>query len=101
MGKHLLTVAPLGSFAVLYRDCGYVLERLGQVEFGVSRRRWRIVAILSAAEEITVSALSKRDREGTQSLSLYVCPFQAHGKLTGWTQSGHASTMIYGGSSCA
>jgi len=45
---------------LLYRDCGYVLERLCQGEFGVSRRRWRILAILSAAEGITVSALSKR-----------------------------------------
>jgi DNA-binding MarR family transcriptional regulator len=45
---------------LLYRDCGHVLERLCQVEFGVSRRRWRILAILSAAEGITVSDLSKR-----------------------------------------
>src|ERR1700722_3138953 len=45
---------------LLYRDCGYVLERLCQVEFGVSRRRWRILAILSAAGGITVSDLSKR-----------------------------------------
>jgi DNA-binding MarR family transcriptional regulator len=45
---------------LLYRDCGYVIERLCQVEFGVSRRRWRILATLSAAEEITVSELSKR-----------------------------------------
>jgi|SRR5580658_3582661 DNA-binding MarR family transcriptional regulator len=45
---------------LLYRDCGYVTERLCQVEFGVSRRRWRILATLSAAEGITVSDLSKR-----------------------------------------
>ena len=45
---------------LLYRDCGQVLERLCHVEFGVSRRRWRILAILSAAEGITVSDLSKR-----------------------------------------
>src|SRR5271154_2424663 len=45
---------------LLYRDCGYVTERLCHVEFGVSRRRWRILATLSAAEEITVSDLSKR-----------------------------------------
>jgi DNA-binding MarR family transcriptional regulator len=45
---------------LLYRDCGYVIERLCQVEFGVSRRRWRILATLSAAEGITVSDLSKR-----------------------------------------
>jgi DNA-binding MarR family transcriptional regulator len=45
---------------LLYRDCGYVFERLCQVEFGVSRRRWRILATLSAAEGITVSELSKR-----------------------------------------
>jgi DNA-binding MarR family transcriptional regulator len=44
---------------LLYRDCGYVFERLCQVEFGVSRRRWRILATLSAAEGITVSDLSK------------------------------------------
>jgi DNA-binding MarR family transcriptional regulator len=45
---------------LLYRDCGYVIEQLCQVEFGVSRRRWRILATLSAAEGITVSDLSKR-----------------------------------------
>jgi DNA-binding MarR family transcriptional regulator len=45
---------------LLYRDCGYLIERLCQVEFGVSRRRWRILATLSAAEGITVSDLSKR-----------------------------------------
>jgi DNA-binding MarR family transcriptional regulator len=45
---------------LLYRDCGYLIERLCKVEFGVSRRRWRILAALSAAEGITVSGLSKR-----------------------------------------
>jgi DNA-binding MarR family transcriptional regulator len=45
---------------LLYRDCGYVIERLCQVEFGVSRRRWRILATLSAADGITVSDLSRR-----------------------------------------
>jgi DNA-binding MarR family transcriptional regulator len=45
---------------LLYRDCGYVFDRLCQVEFGVSRRRWRILATLSAAEGITVGDLSKR-----------------------------------------
>src|SRR5277367_5375848 len=45
---------------LLYRDCGYVTERLCQAEFRVSRRRWRILATLSAAEGITVSDLSKR-----------------------------------------
>jgi DNA-binding MarR family transcriptional regulator len=45
---------------LLYRDCGYVIERLCQVEFGVSRRRWRILATLSAKEGITVSDLAKR-----------------------------------------
>jgi len=44
---------------LLYRDCGYVIERLCQLEFGVSRRQWRILATLSAAEGITVSDLSK------------------------------------------
>jgi len=45
---------------LLYRDCGHVIERLCQVEFGVSRRRWRILATLSAAEGITVSDLATR-----------------------------------------
>jgi DNA-binding MarR family transcriptional regulator len=45
---------------LLYRDCGYVIERLCKVEFGVSRRRWRILAALSGAEGITVSGLSQR-----------------------------------------
>ena len=42
---------------LLYRDCGYVIERLCQLEFGMSRRRWRILATLSAAEGITDSDL--------------------------------------------
>jgi DNA-binding MarR family transcriptional regulator len=45
---------------LLYRDCGYVTERLCQAEFGVSRRRWRILATLSAAEGVSVSDLSQR-----------------------------------------
>jgi DNA-binding MarR family transcriptional regulator len=45
---------------LLYRDCGYVTERMCQVEFGISRRGWRILATLSAAEGITVSELSRR-----------------------------------------
>jgi len=45
---------------LLYRDCGYVIERLCQAEFGMSRRRWRILATLSGKEGITVSDLSKR-----------------------------------------
>src|SRR5271154_283932 len=45
---------------LLYRDCGYVFDRLCQVEFGLSRRRWRILATLSSQEGITVGDLSKR-----------------------------------------
>jgi DNA-binding MarR family transcriptional regulator len=45
---------------LLYRDCGYVIERLCQAEFGASRRRWRILATLSSAEGVTVSDLAKR-----------------------------------------
>jgi DNA-binding MarR family transcriptional regulator len=45
---------------LVYRDCGYVMERLCQDEFAVNRRRWRILATLSAAEGITVSDLAQR-----------------------------------------
>jgi DNA-binding MarR family transcriptional regulator len=45
---------------LVYRDCGYVIERVCQREFGVNRRRWRILAALSAADGINVSDLSKR-----------------------------------------
>jgi DNA-binding MarR family transcriptional regulator len=45
---------------LVYRDCGYVMERLCQHEFAVNRRRWRILATLSAAEGITVSDLAQR-----------------------------------------
>jgi DNA-binding MarR family transcriptional regulator len=45
---------------LLYRDCGYVTERLCQVEFGVGRRRWRVLATLAATDGITVSDLAKR-----------------------------------------
>jgi DNA-binding MarR family transcriptional regulator len=45
---------------LLYRDCGHVIDRLCQIEFGVSRRRWRILATLAAEDGITVSDLSRR-----------------------------------------
>jgi DNA-binding MarR family transcriptional regulator len=45
---------------LIYRDCGYVTERMCKLEFGVNRRRWRIIATLSSAEGITVSELAER-----------------------------------------
>jgi DNA-binding MarR family transcriptional regulator len=45
---------------LIYRDCGYVTERMCKREFGVNRRRWRIIATLSSAEGITVSELAQR-----------------------------------------
>jgi DNA-binding MarR family transcriptional regulator len=45
---------------LIYRDCGYVTERMCKREFGVNRRRWRIMATLSLAEGITVSELAER-----------------------------------------
>jgi DNA-binding MarR family transcriptional regulator len=60
--RHPTGIADLLDYQLylLYRDCGYVIERLCHTEFGVSRRRWRILATLSAAEGITVSDLSNR-----------------------------------------
>jgi DNA-binding MarR family transcriptional regulator len=45
---------------LVYRDCGYVIERVCRLEFGVSRRRWRILAALSTADGATLGDLSKR-----------------------------------------
>jgi DNA-binding MarR family transcriptional regulator len=45
---------------LIHRDCGYVTERMCKREFGVNRRRWRIIATLSSAEGITVSELAQR-----------------------------------------
>jgi DNA-binding MarR family transcriptional regulator len=45
---------------LIYRDCGYVTERMCKREFGVNRRRWRIIATLSSADGITVSELAER-----------------------------------------
>jgi DNA-binding MarR family transcriptional regulator len=58
-----------------------VLERLCQVEFGVSRRRWRILAILSAAEGITVSDLSKRAELDTAQTSRAIGTLAREGYL--------------------
>ena len=66
---------------LLYRDCGYVTERLCQAEFGVSRRRWRILATLSAAEEITVSDLSKRAELGIAQTSRAIGTLAREGYL--------------------
>jgi DNA-binding MarR family transcriptional regulator len=45
---------------LVYRDCGYVTERMCKMRFGVTRRRWRILATLSEAEGISVGGLAKR-----------------------------------------
>lgn len=42
-----------------YRDCGYVTERLLRTEFGVNRRRWRIIAIVHQLEGATLSDIAE------------------------------------------
>jgi len=36
---------------LLYRDCSAVMERLMQTRFGITRRRWRIIAALHELSE--------------------------------------------------
>lgn len=45
---------------LVYRDCGYVTEGICRREFGISRRRLRIIFTLIDAEGVTVSELAKR-----------------------------------------
>ena len=45
---------------LLYRDCGYLTERLCKEEFGINRRRWRIIATLIDSEGSTVSHLAEK-----------------------------------------
>lgn len=42
-----------------YRDCGYVTENLCKAEFGINRRRWRILASLLDREGGTVGDLAR------------------------------------------
>lgn len=44
---------------LVYRDCGHVTENLCKREFGINRRRWRIIASLMETEGSTVSQLAK------------------------------------------
>ncbi|MCY1539677.1 homoprotocatechuate degradation operon regulator, HpaR [compost metagenome] len=44
---------------LVYRDCGYVTEKLCKQEFGINRRRWRIIASLIETEGSTVSQLAE------------------------------------------
>ncbi len=43
-----------------YRDCGYITEQLLQKEFGVNRRRWRILASVNEQEGATLNRLAER-----------------------------------------
>ncbi|MEW5506889.1 MarR family winged helix-turn-helix transcriptional regulator [Pseudomonas antarctica] len=44
---------------LVYRDCGHVTETLCKKEFGINRRRWRIIASLTESEGSTVSQLAQ------------------------------------------
>ncbi len=43
-----------------YRDCGQVTERLLRTEFGINRRRWRIIATVYELEGATLSEIAER-----------------------------------------
>ncbi len=43
-----------------YRDCGHVTERLLRTEFGINRRRWRIIATVYELEGATLSEIAER-----------------------------------------
>lgn len=45
---------------LVYRDCGYVTEKVCKNEYGISRRRLRIIFSLVHCEGITVSELARR-----------------------------------------
>lgn len=45
---------------LVYRDCGYVTEKVCKREYGISRRRLRIIFSLVHCEGITVSELARR-----------------------------------------
>jgi len=45
---------------LVYRDCGYVPEKVCKQEYGISRRRLRIIFSLVHGEGITVSELAQR-----------------------------------------
>jgi DNA-binding MarR family transcriptional regulator len=45
---------------LLYRDCGYLTERLCKQECGINRRRWRIIATLVESEGSSVSHLAEK-----------------------------------------
>lgn len=44
---------------LVYRDCGYITERLLRTEFGINRRRWRILATVYELEGATLSEIAE------------------------------------------
>ncbi|MDE2455344.1 MAG: MarR family transcriptional regulator [Burkholderiales bacterium] len=44
---------------LVYRDCGYITERLLRTEFGINRRRWRILATVFELEGATLSEIAE------------------------------------------
>jgi len=46
---------------LLYRDCSSIMERLMQTQFGITRRRWRIIAALhESSEGATLNEIAQR-----------------------------------------
>ncbi len=44
---------------LVYRDCGYWMTRLLQTKFGLTRRRWRILATVYELEGATLSEIAE------------------------------------------
>jgi len=55
---------------LLYRDCGSVMERWMQRKFGITRRRWRIIAALhESSEGATLNEIAQRAELGKDQTS--------------------------------
>ena len=45
---------------LVYRECGYHLERMLNTEFGLNRRRWRLIATVHELEGGTLTEIAER-----------------------------------------
>jgi len=67
---------------LLTRDCGSVMERLMQTQFGITRRRWRIIAALHEAHEgATLTEIAERADLGKDQASRTVATMCREGYL--------------------
>jgi len=76
---------------LLYRDCSSVMERWMQGKFGITRRRWRIIAALhESSEGATLTEIAQRAELGKDQASRTVGTMCREGYLKRLSQPDNA-----------